>query len=137
MVHVCVVPGCSNRSDRERKLSYYHLPLKNKKLLKVWIHKIGRKNLPLNNNSRVCSIHFENAQGRRLRPDEYPVAYLPFSTTTGRKRKSPTKRAVDEHQDNTSSNSDCNGDELENEPSLKTKDVEVRLHPTYYICKMS
>ena len=51
MVHVCVVPGCSNRSDREKNLSFHCLPLKNKILLRTWIHKIGRKNLPLNNNS--------------------------------------------------------------------------------------
>ena len=53
MVHVCVVPGCSNRSDREKNLSFHCLPLKNKTLLRTWIHKIGRKNLPLNNNSRA------------------------------------------------------------------------------------
>ena len=45
MVHVCVVPGCSNRSDRETHLSYHCLPLTNKKLLQVWVHNIGRKNL--------------------------------------------------------------------------------------------
>ena len=94
MVHVCVVPGCSNRSDRERNLSFYHLPLKNKKLLRLWIHKIGRKNLPLNNNSRVCSAHFENACRRRLRPDEVPVLNLPFSTLEVVKKRSPKKRIV-------------------------------------------
>ena len=96
MVHVCVVPGCSNRSNRETELSYHSLPLKNKKLLKVWIHKIGRKNLPLNNSSRVCSAHFENAVGRRLRPDEYPTINLPVITTTVRKRKLPAIRTQNE-----------------------------------------
>ena len=91
MVHVCVVPGCSNRSDRETHLSFHCLPLKNKKLLKVWIHKIGRKNL-LNNNSRVCSTHFSNAVNRVLRPDEVPTINLPNVTTPVRKRKSPVKR---------------------------------------------
>lgn len=46
MVHVCVVPGCSNRSDRESHLSIHCFPLK---LLEMWIHKVGRKNIPLNN----------------------------------------------------------------------------------------
>lgn len=92
MVHVCAVPGCSNRSDRQKELSYYTLPLRKKKLLKVWIHKIGRKNLPLNINSRVCSIHFSGSSRRRLRPDEYPVAHLPFTNTELCKRKPPTKR---------------------------------------------
>ena len=44
MVHVCCVPGCSNRSDREHHLSFFGLPLKKKKpVLKQWIHRIGRK----------------------------------------------------------------------------------------------
>ena len=42
----------------QKKHLFYGLPLKNKKLLKVWIHKIGRKNLPINRNSRVCSDYF-------------------------------------------------------------------------------
>ena len=93
MVHACVVPGCSNRSDRETSLSYFHLPLKDKGLLKTWIYKIGRKNLPLNSNSRICSEHFVNASGRRLRKDEYPSTNVPKAITTPvRKRKSPVKR---------------------------------------------
>lgn len=55
MVNFCVVPGCSNHSDRERHLTYHSLPLKNVSLLRIWIHKIGRSNLPINSNSRVCS----------------------------------------------------------------------------------
>ena len=109
MVHVCVVPGCSNRSDRETHLSFHCLPLKNKKLLKVWIHKIGRKNL-LNNNSRVCSTHFSNAVNRVLRPDEVPTINLPNVTTPVRKRKSPVKRLfVDSgvENENISSDSEC------------------------------
>ena len=94
MVRVCVVPGCSNRSNRECHLSYHSLPLKNKKLLKIWIHKIGRKNTPINKNSYVCSVHFVDSAGRRLRPDEYPTANLPMLTNSLhiRPRKSPTKR---------------------------------------------
>ena len=46
-------------------------------MLRVWIHKIGRKNLPINNNSRVCSEHFVNSTNRRLRKDEYPTLRLP------------------------------------------------------------
>ena len=94
MVHVCVVPGCSNRSDRDSRVSFHCLPLRNKSLLKVWIHKIGRKNLPLNSNSRVCSAHFVKSSGRCLRPDEYPTINLPTVTTPVRKRKSPVKRIV-------------------------------------------
>ena len=80
MVHFCVVPGCSNKSDRDTHLSFHRLPLKNKSLLKIWIHKIGRKNLPLNKNSCVCSEHFPG--GRRLLVnDEYPTLKLPKLST--------------------------------------------------------
>ncbi len=71
MVHVCVIPGCSNRSDRDTQLSYHCLPLRNKALLRVWIHKIDRKRLPVNRKSRVCSEHFVSAAGRVLRPEKY------------------------------------------------------------------
>jgi hypothetical protein len=91
MVHHCVVPGCSNRSDRETTLSYFGLPLKDKQLLKIWINKIGRSNLPLTKSSRVCSSHFVYATQRRLRVDEYPTINLPVLTTPIRKRKSPMK----------------------------------------------
>ena len=85
MVHVCVVPGCSNRSDREKNLSFHYLPLKNKTLLRTWIHTIGRKKLPLDNNSRICSAHFVSSTGRYLRSDEYPTLNLPVLTTPVRK----------------------------------------------------
>ena len=43
----------------------------NKALLKKWLHYIGRKTVPLNRNSRVCSRHFKNSHKRKLRLDEY------------------------------------------------------------------
>ena len=93
MVNVCVVPGCTNRSDREKDLSYYSVPLKNEKLLKVWVHKIRRKNLPLNKNSRVCSDHFKpGAKGQRLLPDEYPTLKLPEITAPVRENRPATER---------------------------------------------
>lgn len=94
MVHVCVVPGCSNRSDRETHLSYHCLPLKNRKLLKIWEHKIGRKNLPKTVHSRVCSEHFIKSKGRILMRDEVPTLKLPKLATAvlpPSKRKSPRK----------------------------------------------
>ena len=73
---------------------YYGLPLKNKNLLKEWIHKIGRKNLPLNSSTRICSDHFLNASGRLLRKSEAPSQNLPLvrKNCPASKRKSPTKR---------------------------------------------
>ena len=44
MVRFCV-PGCSNRSDKESHLSYFGLPLKDKKLLKQWVHVIRHEHL--------------------------------------------------------------------------------------------
>ena len=82
MVHVCCVPGCSSRSNRETNLSYYRLPLQNKKLLKQWVHKIGCSNLPLNASTRVCSHHLINAKGRKLRKDEIPSEALPILPTS-------------------------------------------------------
>ena len=97
MAHFCAVPGCSNRSNRDTRLSYFGLPLKKKALLKVWIHKIGRKNLPLNSNTRVCSDYFVLAAGRSLRPDEYPTRNLPMistQSTVSKPRKPPKVRTI-------------------------------------------
>ena len=82
MVYFCTVPGCSNCSNRNTSVSFYALPLKNKKLLKIWIHKIGKSNLPINKSTRICSDHFVNAAGRRLRLDEYPLINIPILSTT-------------------------------------------------------
>ena len=76
-MNFCVVPGCSSRSNRERHLSFHSLPLSNKRMLKQWIRVIGRKNLPLNSSSRVCSRHFKNSEGRKLRSDEFPTENMP------------------------------------------------------------
>ena len=81
MVNFCAVPGCSNRSDRDVNVSYHRLPINKPSLLKQWIHKIGRENLPILDSTRVCSEHFVNSKGRKLRPDEYPTLKLPILPT--------------------------------------------------------
>ena len=98
MIHFCAVPGCSNRSNREVNRSYFGLPLHNKVLLKTWIHKIGRENLPINANTRICSDHFVSAAKRKLRPDEYPTLSLPVRShaTTTKPRRPPTVRTIPE-----------------------------------------
>ena len=63
-----------------RSLAY--VPLKDKTLLKHWIHVIGRANLPLNASTRICSRHFVKAAGRRLYPGEVPSEELPVLSTT-------------------------------------------------------
>ena len=93
-MHFCCVPNCPNRSDRQEHLSFFRLPLKNRSLLKQWIHLIKRQNLPIHENTRICSEHFVNAAGRHLRIDEVPSLQLPSSThgATRLKRKSPKQR---------------------------------------------
>ena len=81
MVHFCCVPGCGNRSDRDCNFTYHRLPLKKKGILKQWIHKIGRKELPLNESTRICSRHFVNSKGHMLRPDEVSTLNLPTLAT--------------------------------------------------------
>ena len=124
MVHFCTVPGCSNRSNRNTSVSFYALPLKNKKLLKIWIHKIGRSNLPINKSTRICSDHFVNAAGRRLRPDEYPSINIPILSTTSlacqaKPRKSPKLRTEEHTDENLSEESD-------EELLLQVADVSVQ-----------
>ena len=80
MVHFCTVPRCSNRSDRETQLSFHRVP-RNKKVLKQWVHNIGRAQLAINDSTRVCSEHFVDSRGRKLRPDEVPTLNLPLLTT--------------------------------------------------------
>ena len=97
MVHVCCVPSCSSRSDRERNLSFFSLPLKNKKLLRQWIHVIGRSNLPVNGGTRICSRHFVKAEGRKLHASEVPskqLPLLPTKVTPSRNRKPPRERQL-------------------------------------------
>ena len=69
----CYVPGCSKRSERDKDVSFHRLLINDKKLLKVWVHKIGRKNPPINSSTRICSRHFIGSKGRKLHPDEYPT----------------------------------------------------------------
>ena len=82
MVHFCCVPGCANRSNRDAGISYFKLLLKRNSILKQWIHIIGRKNLPINNGTRVCSVHFINATAWKLRPDEVPSEKLFLRSVT-------------------------------------------------------
>ena len=106
----CCVPGCSKRSERDKDVSFHLLPRNDKKLLKLWIHKIGRKDLRVSASTRVCSRHFVSSKNRKVRPDEYPTLNLPtLSTqvTQQRKRKSPRKR---EFTLPTEESDDCSGE---------------------------
>ena len=98
MVHHCVVPYCTNSSISQPDLSFQRFLLNNKSLLKVWVHKMGRKNLALNSNSRVCCEHFVNSTHWRFRIDEYPtlkLPKLPMQVKPARKRRSPKKQVLE------------------------------------------
>ena len=105
MMHVCCVPGCSNRSKTH--LTYFSLPLTNKRLLKIWVHKNGRTNLQRISTctTPVCSHHFVSAAKRKLRPDEYPTQNLPTRShaTPARPRKLPKPTTVPEPSPETDS----------------------------------
>ena len=97
MVHFCCVSSCSNRSDRETGLSFHCLPLKRKRVLKQLIHVIGRKKLPLNKSTRVCSDHFPGSRGRMLRLDEVPSLNLPsllIKTLAATPRRPPVRKTT-------------------------------------------
>ena len=66
---------------RVERSGYHRLPVNKPALLKQWIHKIGRENIPILDSTRVCSEHFINSTGRKLRPDEYPTLKLPVLPT--------------------------------------------------------
>ena len=68
-------------TDGDANVSYHRLPLNKPSFLQQWIHKISRENLPIFDSTRVCSDHFVNSKGRKLRPDEYPTLKLPSLPT--------------------------------------------------------
>ena len=95
----------------------------------MWIHKIRRKNLPLNSNTRVCSNHFISAVGRRLRPDEYPTRNLPsISTrsTVSKPRKPPKVRSISSEISQSISAASVISDLSSSEDDVEQVDVETQ-----------
>ena len=115
---------------RHTHSSFHCLPLKNKNLLYVRIHKKGRKNLPLNSNSQVCIIHFNNAMNRILRPDKFPIINLPTHTMPVHKRNLPTKRLFEE-------NVARNADDKENTDYVAATDAIVQTCGPSNLCSCS
>ena len=87
MAHCCCVLFCSIRSNKERNLSFFSLPLRNKQPLKIWIHRIRRKKLSTNCYTRVCSEHFVRATGCRLLPRESSSLGRPFFKESVREKQ--------------------------------------------------
>ena len=82
MPHHCIVPKCSHKSGKpeSKGVSFYRLPLKNKKLLKQWLIKIRRENTPLTQHSRVCSVHFKG--GKKSGKNDVPEIFQWTKTST-------------------------------------------------------
>lgn len=88
----CFVSGCSNHSNCDTNWNHHCLPLKNKPWLCLWIHELGRSNLPLKLNTHACSDHFGNSCSLELRVDKNPTLRLPKLSTSWmlpKKRKAP------------------------------------------------
>lgn len=104
----CAVVGCTNRTPRDSKrgISFHRLPLKNKALLKEWLARIKRANLPKLSQCHVCSDHFKNScfksnynlklwpekrRKRRLNEDAVPTKF-PHQRITSKRPASERRR---------------------------------------------
>ena len=65
--------GCENKFHACQAVSFFRLPSEKRgDLRKVWISKIPRTNIPLTQNCRVCSVHFDKGSKNVL------TMYQPF-----------------------------------------------------------
>ena len=53
----CSAPGCTNRSEDNKNISFHRLPSKSEEVKKKWLHNLKRKNIP--ETVFICSEHFE------------------------------------------------------------------------------
>ena len=54
----CAAFGCNNDARYVKTVSYHRFP-EDQKVLKEWLAKIGRTDLTVTGDSRLCSDHFE------------------------------------------------------------------------------
>ena len=126
-------------SDRDHHFSFHSLPLTNKPLLKQWLHQIGRKNVPVNKNSRVCSKHFNRSHLRKLRPDEYPTEHLPklaTRVTTATPRRPLLHRLLRENEDDESDDSDRIEESPTREIGVNTEDDQHMKQLEAKVCEL-
>lgn len=101
MVKYCAVFNCNNSSANNvvdgKRVSFHMFPLKDEKLLKTWYIKMKRDNFTANENSRICSAHFEDdcfqyqnfTNTRFLKQGAIPTLF-PHKCASKRKRTSYT-----------------------------------------------
>ena len=91
--HTCCVPGCFNRSSREKHLKFYHIP-KDCNDRKVYLVRIRReKDFVVTQNTRICSAHWEG--GVKTDDNPYPTVFPLGPPIPPKKRKPPTPRDED------------------------------------------
>ena len=103
MTRHCISYGCVNRSDKPEctELSWHSLPMKNKKLLRLWLKNMRRENTPVTKNSYLCSFHFAKEcfhkaiGGTRvyLKPGSVPTIFNFSEAKHTRIRKAPLDRS--------------------------------------------
>ena len=86
----CCVPGCFNNDKRNRGVSFYKFP-KDKKLKKIWLQKISRKDFKPTNGHRVCSQHFEG--GKKTYMNNVPTVF-PLSKTHQKVNTEPRRTLI-------------------------------------------
>ena len=62
MVNKCSAINCRSGCSGERKdpnVTFHSFPLSDKKLLKIWLKNIARKDFTPTKYSRLCSLHFK------------------------------------------------------------------------------
>ena len=84
------VPGCFNNDKRNRGISFYKFP-KDKKLKKIWLQQISRKDFKLTNGHRVCSQHFEG--GKKTYLNNVPTVF-PLSKTHQKVNTEPRRTLI-------------------------------------------
>ncbi|CAL1298951.1 unnamed protein product [Larinioides sclopetarius] len=98
MVASCCAYGCTERYLKEGPLTFHRFP-KDEIRRKLWEKQLRRENFKSNNNTRICSKHFEAEcwmqYGRkRLKPDAIPTKFE-FPDHLQRNEK-PRKRRIEE-----------------------------------------
>lgn len=90
----CSAFGCTNRHKTRGKLQFFSFPLKNPKILPLWVKAIKRDNFIPSPSSKVCGVHFTPSDYlerpgtyiQRLKPNAVPSIFpiQPTKNKTGK-----------------------------------------------------
>ena len=96
MTKSCAVFGCHSRSGKPgcEGVAFYRLPMRDNKLLRIWLKRLRTESLRVNKNTRICSLHFEG--GRKSGPNDIPSI---FPWTNSRSRRPLRKRSTSAEKD--------------------------------------